>query len=68
MKQINRIRNEQGTIATDTKEFQRTKRELKSYSTNLENLKKMNKFLDLAKPLRLSRNHQSKQPKRDLKL
>ena len=45
---INEIRNEKGDITTDTEEIQNTIRSFykRLYSTKLENLDEMNKFLD----------------------
>jgi hypothetical protein len=45
---INKIRNEKGDITTDPKEIQNTIRTFykRLYSTKLENLDEMDKFLD----------------------
>jgi hypothetical protein len=45
---INKIRNEKGDITTDPEEIQKTIRSFykRLYSTKLENLDEMNKFLD----------------------
>jgi hypothetical protein len=45
---INKIRNEKGDIATDSEEIQNTIRSFykRLYSTKLENLDEMDKFLD----------------------
>jgi hypothetical protein len=54
---INKIRNEKGDIRTDPEEIQNTIRSFykRLYSTKLENLDEMNKFLDRYKVTKLIR-------------
>lgn len=53
---LSRIRNEQGNIAADKKKIQNISKECfkNLHSTELENLKEMDEFLDAAEPLKLN--------------
>jgi hypothetical protein len=55
---INKIRNEKGDITTDPEEIQNTIRSFykRLYSTKLENLDEMNKFLDRYQVLKLNQD------------
>ena len=54
--QINRIRNEKGQVKTDTAEIQRIMREYykQLYANKMDNLEKMEKFLEMHNHLRLN--------------
>ena len=56
---INKIRNEKGDITTDPEEIQNTIRSFyqRLYSTKLENLDEMEKFLDRYQVPKLNQNH-----------
>lgn len=54
--QINRVRNEEGSITVKTKKIQNIVRDYfkNLFSFNLENIKEMKEFLDSAKPPNLN--------------
>ena len=54
--QINRIRNENGEVTTDTAEIQRIMRDYykQVYANKMDNLEEMDKFLEMHKLLRLN--------------
>ena len=56
---INKIRNEKGDITTDPEENQNTIRSFykRLYSTKLENLDEMDKFLDRYQVPKLNQDH-----------
>lgn len=70
--QINRVRNEQGSITVKTrKKIQNIVRDYfkNLYSFNLENVKEMKEFLDSAKPPKLNQDvNNLKRPIQERKL
>ena len=61
---INKIRNEKGEITTDPEEIQNTIRSFykRLYSTKLENLDEMDKFLDRYQVPKLNKDQFNEQP------